>query len=78
MPRYFIDLHDGSNHVRDKEGFEEPDIDAAQKRVIGIMRKLGSSFEPGEGHQHCTVAVRDESGAVLLRARLALDLDWRE
>src|ERR1700709_834589 len=50
-------------------------LKAVQERVVGIMRKLGGNFEPGEGHQHCTAAVRDESGAVLFRARLALDLD---
>jgi hypothetical protein len=39
-----------------------------QERVVGIVRKLGSGFELGETHQHCTAAVRDESGAVLFRA----------
>ena len=78
MPRYFIDLHDGSNFAPDKIGFDEPDLEAVQEWVVGIMRKLGSGFEPGESHQHCTAAVRDESGAVLFRARLALDLNWTE
>jgi hypothetical protein len=78
MPRYFIDLHDGSQHIRDKEGFEAANVDAVQKRVVGIMREVAQGFEPSEGHQQCTAAVRDEGSAVLFRARLSLDLDWSE
>jgi hypothetical protein len=78
MPRYFIDLHDGSQHIRDKEGFEAPNVDAVQKRVVDIMRAVAQGFEPGARHQHCTAAVRDAGASVLFRARLSLDLDWSE
>lgn len=78
MPRYFIDLHDGSQHIRDKEGFEAPDIEAVQTRVVEIMRAVAQGFERSAKHQHCAAAVRDEHAAVLFRARLSLDLDWSE
>ena len=78
MPRYFIDLHDGSQHIRDKDGFEAANVEAVQKRVVGIMREVAQGFEPSAGHQQCTAAVRDEGARVLFRARLSLDLDWSE
>ncbi|MDR7039354.1 MULTISPECIES: DUF6894 family protein [Methylobacterium] len=78
MARYFIDLHDGSQHIQDKEGFEAAGPMIARERVVGIMSAVAQGFQAGSDHQHCVAAVRDESGTVLFRARLSLNFDEAE
>ena len=78
MPRFFIDLHDGSQHIRDKEGFEVPCVEGTQERVVGIMSAIAQNFESGVDHQHCVAAVRGEDGSILYRARLSLDFERSE
>ena len=40
MPRFFIDLHDGANFVKDKVGFEFSDEDAVRTKLERIMAKI--------------------------------------
>ena len=44
MPRYTIDLHDGAHFVRDTEGFDLPDADAAREKLVRIMSKIALGF----------------------------------
>ncbi|MET0368579.1 MAG: hypothetical protein ABW058_10445 [Methylobacterium sp.] len=73
MPRYFIDLHDGSNLVRDKEGFDLPDLDAARAQAARIMTRIAQGIAEGPERQDYVLAVRTEDGTVRLRMRMSLD-----
>lgn len=73
MPRYFIDLHDGSNLVRDKEGFDLPDLDAARAQAARIMTRIAQGIAEGPERQDYVLAVRMEDGTVRLRMRMSLD-----
>jgi hypothetical protein len=75
VPRYFIDLHDGSHLVRDKVGFELPDLDAARAQAGRIMTRIAQGIKDGPDRQDYVVAVRDEYGAIRLRMRMSLDPD---
>lgn len=75
MPRYFIDLHDGAHFVRDNEGFDLPDTDAAREKLVRIMAKIAQGFAPVPERQDYLAVVRDENRAVVLRARLSLDIE---
>ncbi|MER2267142.1 DUF6894 family protein [Methylobacterium oxalidis] len=75
MPRYYIDLHDGSQHIQDRDGFEAAGITAVRERVVGIMSAIAQGFQADVDHQHCVAAVRDAGGTVLFRARLSLNFD---
>jgi hypothetical protein len=73
VPRYFIDLHDGSNLLRDKEGFDLPDLDAARAQAARIMTRIAQGIAEGPERQDYVLAVRTEDGTVRLRMRMSLD-----
>ena len=75
MPRYFIDLHDGSNLVRDREGFDLPDLAAARAQAVRIMTRIAQGLVDGAGREDYVLAVRTEDGVVRLRMRMSLDFD---
>ena len=74
MPRFFIDLHDGVEFVRDADGFDLPDLDAARERVLRIMSKIAQGFTGPAPRRDYVAAVRD-SGGVRMRVRMSLDIE---
>ncbi|GBU18870.1 MULTISPECIES: hypothetical protein [Methylobacterium] len=75
MPRFFIDLHDGSNFVKDTEGFDLPDHAAAQERAIRIMAKIAQGFPGTAEREDYLAAIRDADGRVVMRVHLSLDVE---
>ena len=75
MPRYFIDLHDGANLVRDREGVDLPDLAAAQAQAIRMMTRIAQGLSDPQVRQDFIIAVRDDQGAVRLRLRLSYDIE---
>lgn len=73
LPRFFIDLHDGSNLVRDREGFDLPDLDAARAQAARIMTRIAQGIADNPERQDYVLAVRTEDGTVRLRMRMSLD-----
>lgn len=73
MPRYFIDLHDGTNLVRDKVGYDLPDLDAARGQAARIMTRIAQGIADGPDRQDYVIAVRSDDGVVRLRMRMSLD-----
>ncbi|PJI54105.1 hypothetical protein CTI14_19555 [Methylobacterium radiotolerans] len=62
MPRYFIDLHDGANLVRDRDGFDLPDLAAARAQAVRILTRLAQGLTDPMERQDYVIAVRDEQG----------------
>lgn len=75
MPRYFIDLHDGTDLVRDREGYDLPDLDAARAQAARIMTRIAQGIADGPARQDYVLAVRSEDGTIRLRMRMSLDPD---
>lgn len=75
MPRFFIDLHDGTEVVRDRAGYDLPDLDAARAQAVRIMTRIAQGLTDEPGRQDYVAAVRDITGAVRLRLRLSLDAE---
>ncbi|TXM65830.1 hypothetical protein FV222_07465 [Methylobacterium sp. WL103] len=75
MPLFYIDLHDGTNFVRDTQGFDLPDIAAAQARLVQVMRRVAQLLDAVTDRQDYLAIVRDQNGKVVLRATLTLDLE---
>jgi len=75
MPLFYIDLHDGTNVVRDTQGFDLPDIAAAQARLVQVMRRVAQLLDAVADRQDFLAIVRDQNGRVVLRATLTLDLE---
>ncbi len=72
MPRYFIDLHDGTQPLRDDVGFDLPDLPAARAKVVRIMSAIARDMLPDVERQDYVAGVRDDGGNVLYRVRLSL------
>ena len=72
MPRYFIDLHDGSQPIRDEVGFELPDLPAARAKVTRIMSAIARDMLPDVDRQDYVACVREHGGKVVFRTRLSL------
>jgi len=75
MPRYFIDLHDGANFVRDTDGFDLADDETARLKLVRILGRIAQEFAAEPERQDVLAIVRDEGGTTLLRARLSLDIE---
>jgi hypothetical protein len=73
MPRYFIDLHDGTEAVRDTVGCELATLDAARAHATRVLTRVAQGFRDEPGRQDFVAAVRDAAGAVRLRLRMSLD-----
>lgn len=78
VPRYFIDLHDGSHLVRDREGFDLPNLEAARAQAARIMTRIAQGIVDGPDRQDYVVAVRTDDGVIRLRMRMSLDPDPAE
>lgn len=72
MPRFFIDLHDGAQPIRDEVGFDLPDLTAARAKVTRIMSAIARDMLPDVERQDYVACVRDGVGKVVYRARLSL------
>jgi hypothetical protein len=78
MPRFFIDLHDGANFVKDSVGFDVPDMEAIRARVVGVVARYARNLKAEEDRQDLFVIVRDDTGRVVLRTHLSLDFEALE
>lgn len=65
MPHYFFDLHNDLD-VRDGEGKEFPDLDAAKANALKEVREMirASVAETGKIDLRHYISVRDERGSV--------------
>jgi hypothetical protein len=84
--RYFTDFSDAEGLSRDEDGLdfadrEEACLSAAEALVEAahdVLRVRPKLPPRDRGVGLCLAAqVRDESGCVVFRARLTLDLDWQ-
>jgi hypothetical protein len=75
VPRYFIDLHDGANLVRDQKGVDLPDLAAARAQAVRMMTRVAQGLADPQERQDYIIAVRDDQGAVRLRLRLSYDVE---
>ena len=73
MPRYFIDIHDGTEVIRDREGYELSDLGAARGQAVRIMTGIAQRLSDEPGRQDWVAAIRDADGVVRLRFRVSLD-----
>ncbi|AWN38173.1 DUF6894 family protein [Methylobacterium radiodurans] len=75
MARFFIDLHDGANFVRDGVGFDLADEADVRAKLVRIMAKIAQGLMPGPDRQDYLAVVRNDRREVILRAHLSLDIE---
>jgi hypothetical protein len=74
MPRYFFDGRDGLELIRDEEGIELEDIQAARNEATRGLADLTRDVLPGSERRELAIEVRDEANAALLRAALTFEV----
>ncbi len=76
MPRYYFDVHNGENILRDDDGTEFDSLDAAVRG--GDTLGGGDWNEPaGERqYQRCGHRVRDERGQRVCTVTASMKIDW--
>lgn len=68
MPRYFLNIRDGSEFIQDHEGSVLPDIEAACREAIAAARDiLAAKLRAGEVVNGQIFEITDEAGLVRVR-----------
>ena len=76
MPRFFMHVRDALGTLRDEEGQELPDLEAARREAFHAAKeylgaKLAASDEPSEIDMDRVIDVADATGTVLLSVRFS-------
>jgi hypothetical protein len=72
MPRYYFDTSDGAVLLRDFDGFELPDLEAARREALMALPGIARGRILGGGPGDVAATVRSETGTVLFKATLTL------
>jgi hypothetical protein len=62
MPRFYFDVREGSKFIRDEDGMEFPDFDAAEREAAETAAGIGRDLLPKGTARDVTIEVRDERG----------------
>ena len=75
MPRYFFDIYDDIK-VIDSDGLVLGDLTAARNEAARALAEAAKDLLPGDGpHKDLLISVRDDTGAVVLTAKLSFSAE---
>jgi hypothetical protein len=75
MPIFYFDITDGSKESRDADGLEYPSLEAARAAALSTLGEIARDELPDGDERDFSASIRDESGRVLLIARLTLTIE---
>lgn len=76
MPKYFIDTDDGDLHIKDEEGLEFFDLEAARDAAQQVLPDMARQKMPDGEQRDFRAVLRDEHGLVLYIVTLSLKGEW--
>ncbi|WP_439373023.1 DUF6894 family protein [Bradyrhizobium sp. DASA03120] len=65
MKRYYFDIRDGSQFIRDDEGVELADIESARQEATAALSEITREWGRGRPRHQMAVEVRDDRGPIL-------------
>ncbi|UVO35750.1 hypothetical protein KUL72_31000 [Bradyrhizobium arachidis] len=65
MKKYYFDIRDGSQFIRDDEGLELPNIESARQEATTALSEMAREWGRGRPQHHMAVEVRDDHGPIL-------------
>jgi len=77
MPRYFFDIYEDGQLVKDVDGAELADIDAAREEALGTLCSMARDELADGDRRHFVIAVHNGDEKPLLRATLAVRVERR-
>ena len=73
MPRYYLDLHTDSQHVKDVVEFNAKDDGDARVQAIKALASVVQRLSVSAGQSRYVASVRDRRGITLFHIDLSLD-----
>ena len=73
MPRFYFDIHKGTELIPDAQGFETDSLEAAEKEATQTAIDLSRAWLPSA--REVRVRVRDEQGRSRLNLSIALTVE---
>ncbi len=77
MPRFFIDTSDGDLSLRDEDGYDLPDMQAARVAAIDALPGMARDKLPDGERRAFRAAVRGADGQLLYTASLCFVGEWQ-
>ena len=74
VPRFYFDIRDGEQFIRDDEGLDYPDIEAARDSATVALAEMAKDALPRAELHHIAIEVRDEAKEPLLMAELTFEV----
>jgi hypothetical protein len=75
MPLFYFDVRDGQKLIRDDDGLEFPNIEAARDEATRALGELAKDVLPGRAVREMAIEVRDEVKDPLLRTVLRFEIE---
>ena len=75
MPLYYFDIKDGPDGGRDEDGMEFPDLETARATALRTLGEIAKDELPDGDCRDFHISIRDERGAILLKATLSLKVE---
>ncbi len=76
MPRFFIDTSDQARFIRDEDGLELEDVEAAMNAAAEGLSDMARDALPGGESRTFIAIVRDEHGRTLVQASMSFGVIW--
>ncbi len=76
MARYYFDLHDGAQSVRDDDGAEFDSLDAAAQPATRSVVEIGTNRLGRGDTRDVVIEVRDERGQRLCTVKASMEIEW--
>ncbi len=76
VARYYFDIHDGEQLVRDDEGSEFDSLEAAVQGVTRSAAEIGTNRLAKGDTSDIVIEVRDEHGQRVFTVTASMRIDW--
>ncbi len=76
VPRFFIDTSDQERFVRDEDGLEFEDVEAAMNAAVHGLSDMANDAMPGGESRTFMATVRDAQGKTRVQTTMSFGVVW--
>ncbi|MBM1172945.1 DUF6894 family protein [Microvirga arabica] len=76
MARYYFDVQDGAQSVRDDDGTDFDSLDAAVQAAARSAAEIGTDRLAKGDTRDVVIEVRDERGQRVCTVRASMEIEW--